>query len=287
MKTQSKPTITIIGAGRLGSALARELHQSGYKIHEVLTRKPTSKSPAKSLAKSVSAKLVSIPEATLDADVIWFCVPDREIANVAASLASRGMWKGKVAFHSSGALASDELNVLRQRGARVAAMHPFMTFIQNAVPELKGVPFALEGNASARLKAQRIVRDLGGAPFLISKQHKPAYHAWGSLVSPLLVALLTAAEGVAKEAGQSPAIARKKMLPIVKQTIANYETLGPAAAFTGPIARGDTAVIRKHLNALRRQPEVAGVYRALTYMALKGLPIKNKSELRKALRKTK
>ncbi len=285
MKTKSKPTITIIGAGRLGSALARELQQSGYKIFEIVTRGPSLKSPAKRLAKSIGAKLASFRKATLDADVIWFCVPDREIANTAASLAKRVIWKGKTAFHASGALSSDELDVLRQRGALVAAVHPFMTFIQNAVPELKGVSFALEGDLSARLKARRIVRDLGGNPFLIRKQHKPAYHAWGSLVSPLLVALLTAAEEVAKQTGQPPAVARRKMLPMVKQTIANYEALGPAAAFTGPIARGDAQVVRKHLNAMKTQPEVAEIYRALASLALKSLPVKNKKDLREALRK--
>jgi predicted short-subunit dehydrogenase-like oxidoreductase (DUF2520 family) len=275
--------ITIIGAGRLGSALARALHKAGYEIHEIVTRADVIGTKVRAFAKSIGAQTVSFHKATFDADLIWLCVPDREIANVAASIASRTNWRKKVAFHSSGALSSEELNVLRELGARVAAVHPFMTFIADTAPALHGVPFALEGDAAARRKAQLIVRDLGGNPFLISKNHKPAYHAWGSLVSPMLVALLAAAEAAAIEAGQPAKIARARMLPMVKQTIANYEALGPAGAFTGPIARGDAAVVRKHLNALKKQPDIAEVYRALALTALKRLPLKNEKDLRKAL----
>ena len=111
--------------------------------------------------------------------------------------------------------------------------------------------------------ARRIVRDLGGEAFTIRKQHKTAYHAWGSFASPLLVATLVTAEQVARDAGLSAVDARKKMLPIVKQTIANYEMLGPAAAFSGPIVRGDAEIVRKHLQVLeknsRSAPCVSGI----------------------------
>ena len=116
----------------------------------------------------------------LDADVVWFCVPDREIARAAGRLAGIVDWKGKIALHSSGALGSDELRGLRRRGAAVASVHPLMTFVSRSVPSLKGVPFALEGDAAALRVAGRIVRDLGGEAFSISKNKKLAYHAWGA-----------------------------------------------------------------------------------------------------------
>jgi predicted short-subunit dehydrogenase-like oxidoreductase (DUF2520 family) len=210
-------------------------------------------------------------------------MPDREIAAVSRRLASVADWKEKVAFHSSGALASDELNALRRAGAEVASVHPLMTFVNGSIPSLKGVPFAVEGDAAAVRAARRIVRDLGGEAFTIRQHHKAAYHAWGAFASPLLVATLVTAEQVARKAGLSAVQARKKMLPIVRQTIANYEALGPAGAFSGPIVRGDAETVRKHLQVLRKVPEAREVYLALARSALRYLPARDRKELEKAL----
>jgi predicted short-subunit dehydrogenase-like oxidoreductase (DUF2520 family) len=124
---------------------------------------------------------------------------------------------------------------------------------------------------------------LGGEAFTIRKQHKAAYHAWGAFASPLLVATLVTAEPVARAAGLSAAQARKRMLPIVRQTIANYEGLGPAGAFSGPIVRGDAETVRKHLQVLKKVPEARDVYLALARAALRYLPARNRAKLRKAL----
>ncbi len=194
----------------------------------------------------------------LDADLVWFCVPDREIARAARQLSDAVDWRGKFALHSSGALASDELRGLRLRGAAVASVHPLMTFVHRSAPSLNGVPFALEGDPAAVRVARRIVRDLGAAPFPISSDKKLAYHAWGAFTSPLLVALLVTGERVARAAGLSPAAARKKMLPIVRQTLANYAKLGPAGAFSGPIVRGDAATVQQHLREMKKIPGARG-----------------------------
>src|SRR5216684_8348937 len=119
-----------------------------------------------------------------------------QIAAAARELAPATAWKGKIAFHSSGALASDELNVLRRRGAAVASVHPMMTFVRGSIPSLKGVPFGVEGDAAAVRVARRVVKDLGGEVFTVRKQNKAAYHAWGAFASPLLVAALVTAEQV-------------------------------------------------------------------------------------------
>jgi predicted short-subunit dehydrogenase-like oxidoreductase (DUF2520 family) len=231
----------------------------------------------------VKAQNSTVKNARLHADLIWFSVPDREIARVAAQLANRVSWKGKIALHCSGALASDELGKLRDRGASVASVHPLMTFVAGSVPPLEGVAFAVEGDRVATNLARRIVRQLGGVPFPIGKQNKAAYHAWGGFTSPLLVAALAAGEQVARLAGLTPASARKKMLPIVAQTLANYARYGPAGAFSGPLVRGDAAVVRSHLRALRRLPAARKTYLALAKSALLTLPVQNRKELGKVL----
>jgi len=253
-------------------------------ISEIVSRnRAGSRQKARELARKVEARASTGDSAHLDADLVWFCVPDREIAAASRQLALVVDWKKKTAFHSSGALLSNELNVLRRRGAVVASVHPLMTFVSGSIPSLKGVPFAVEGDAMAIRAARQIVRDLGGEAFMIRKQHKAAYHAWGAFASPLLVATLVTAERVARTAGLSAVEARKKMLPIVRQTIENYEALGPAGAFSGPIVRGDTEIVRKHLQVLRKLPEARDVYLILARAALRYLPARNRAKLKKAL----
>jgi len=279
-----KPSVAIVGPGRLGRALALELRRAGYRMSEIVSRDTTaSKRKARELARKVDAQASTSDTARLDADLVWFCVPDQEIAAASHQLASAIVWKKKIVFHSSGALASDELKALRRRGASAASVHPLMTFVSGSTSSLQDVPFAVEGDAAAVRAARRIVRNLGGEAFTIRKQHKAAYHAWGAFTSPLLVATLVTGERLARAAGLSAVEARKKLLPIVKQTIRNYEALGPAGAFSGPIVRGDVETVRKHLQVLRRVPQAKHVYLALARAALRYLPVRNRARLEKAL----
>ena len=236
------------------------------------------------MARRVGARTTTTSHAVLDADLIWFCVPDSEIAKSAGVLASRVDWRGKTAFHSSGALPSDELARLRKQGASVAAVHPLMTFVGDSVPALEGVAFAAEGDAAALRMARKITRAFSGEFFLIPKAHKAAYHAFGAFASPLLIALLATTEQVAKAAGMSRELARKRMAPIVTQTLANYTRLGAAKSFSGPVVRGDAEVVKKHLKVLKKIPEAMRVYEALAGAALRYLPAQNRKKLKSLLK---
>jgi predicted short-subunit dehydrogenase-like oxidoreductase (DUF2520 family) len=280
----AKPTIAIVGLGRLGTALAFQLARGGYRIAEIVSRTLASARQARPLTQTLRARSSHYQNMSLEAGLIWLCVPDREIAVVATDLAALDIWRGKTVFHSSGALDSDTLNALRTRGAKVASVHPMMTFVRGAVPTMKGITFALEGDAVAVRLASRIVRDFGARTFLIRKQNKAAYHAWGAFASPLLVAALVTAEQVARSAGLKTAEARRMMLPIVCQTFVNYAALGPAGAFSGPLVRGDTEIVRKHLQALKKVPEARAVYVALARSALRHLPVENRWQLEKVLK---
>ena len=281
----TKPRIAIVGPGRLGIALALELTRAGYTIAEVVSRGPAaSRRKARALAKLVHARATTLGNARFDADLIWFCVPDRSIASVARELPASAQWQGKVAFHSSGALPSDELDVLRQRGAAVASVHPMMTFVAGATPSLAGVPFALEGDRLAVRLARQIAHSLNAPAFTIRKQDKAAYHAWGAFTSPLLVAALVTMEKVAQAAGLTASDTHRKMLPIVQQTMKNYERLGPAGAFSGPLVRGDVETVRQHLRVLKNIPGARDVYCALARAALLYLPVGQRGKMRQILK---
>ena len=285
MPAKAKPRIATVGAGNLASALAVSLRAAGYRIEQVIARgRAASLRSAQRLAREVGASAVAVRRSQIRAPIIWFCVPDGAIANAAASLTTAADWRGKVALHSSGALTSDELAVLRKRGAAVASVHPLMTFVRGSRASLAGVPFAIEGSPKAVRAARAIVRDLKGHSFTIRKAQKEAYHAWGMFASPLLTALLAATERMAGAAGVSRKAARQRMLPILTQTLANYSRLGAPRAFSGPIARGDVATVEKHLKVVQKASGAREVYVALARSALCDLPAKNRAALEEILR---
>jgi predicted short-subunit dehydrogenase-like oxidoreductase (DUF2520 family) len=292
-KTAGKPSVAIVGAGSLATFLAVALHDAGFIITEIVARdSPGSLRRARSLAAKVGAHGVAAHSAALDATLLWFCVPDREIRRVAWALADHLVARALVhqkmiarfALHSSGALSSRELNPLHTAGVAVASAHPLMTFVAGAPPSLTGVPFAIEGEDAATRVARRIVRELGGESFSLPAARKAAYHAWATLTSPLLLAFLVTLEEAARAAGFTRQDARRKSLPIIRQTLANYSRLGPAQSFSGPLIRGDAETVAKHLAVLKSHPGAREVYVALARAALRGLPVKNRDGLSRLLR---
>jgi predicted short-subunit dehydrogenase-like oxidoreductase (DUF2520 family) len=292
---RGRPRITIVGAGNLGAALAVCLHRAGYSVDQIVFRDSRARRRrANLLAKRVGARAVAIARAVIDSDVVWFCVPDDAIAEVARLLAEKADWKGRVALHSSGALVGDELAVLRRRGAHVASVHPMMTFVagssqagslqNDSQRSFAGVPFAIEGDAAAVRACRVIVKELGGKAHAIRRQDKVPYHAWGTFASPLLTALLATTERVAAAAGVNRREAKRRMLPILQQTLANYAARDAAGSFSGPIVRGDVETIRRHLRALRKVPVAGEVYAALAKAAVHYLPGKRKRTVRGVLK---
>jgi predicted short-subunit dehydrogenase-like oxidoreductase (DUF2520 family) len=302
-----------VGAGSLATFLAVALRRSGFTITEIIARDlPGSRRRARPLADTVGAQAVSVDSAELRADLLWFCVPDRDIRSAASDLADRlnclaladhqvklkvklqgkvdakvhpeGKARSRFAFHSSGALLSRELDPLHKIGIAVASVHPLMTFVRGAHPSLTDVPFAIEGDAAAKRVAQRIVRQLGGKSFSLAPARKSVYHAWATMTSPLLLAFLVTLEDSARAAGLSRLEARRMSLPIIRQTLANYSRLGPAQSFSGPLIRGDVETVAKHLAAMKKQPGAREVYIALARAALRGLPVKNRDKLKRLLK---
>lgn len=284
LSSNRRPAISIVGPGSLGSALALTLPPAGYEVRYLAARgKSVSNSHVRALSRRLKARVVEIGKRPLDTEIVWITVPDDAIAGVARVLAQSQDWKGKIVFHSSGALTSDELVFLRDKGARAASVHPMMTFVRGAVPEMAGVAFAVEGDAAAVRAARSIVEDLGGDAFVIKKQNKVLYHVFGSFASPLVIALMASLEQVALAAGIRKMDIKPMMAPLLWQTLRNHLKHDAAAAFSGPLVRGDVATVRKHLAELKKLPEAKAVYVALASTALKLLPVRNRRGLAKVL----
>jgi predicted short-subunit dehydrogenase-like oxidoreductase (DUF2520 family) len=166
-------------------------------------------------------------------------------------------------------------------------MHPMQTFSGRNAPRLDRVIFSIEGAPAACATAQEIARLLGGTPVIISANNKPAYHASGTIVAGHALSLIESATQTLMQIGFTRRRASEALLPLIRQMLDNYESLGPQAAWTGPLSRGDYATISKHAKALRRFPrEFQDAYRALALLSARVLskrPAATKNKVARAL----
>jgi predicted short-subunit dehydrogenase-like oxidoreductase (DUF2520 family) len=277
-------SVSIVGAGRLAHALARNLTAVGWKVSSIVVRKGKhGAASTRGLAAGVGATVETLGGKNNAARLVWICVPDSAIAEVAQVLARSGRWRGQTVFHSSGALTSDELKPLGDKGAKVASVHPGMTFVRESKTAMGGVPFGIEGDAGALRLAREVIGDIGGTAVKIPKEKKALYHAFDTFASPMLVALMAALERVGKAAGIPEKEIRTMAGPLLRQTLENYLQHGAEAAFTGAFVRGDEGVVRKHVDALREVPLAREAYLALARVAMEHLPVKNRGALSRAL----
>jgi predicted short-subunit dehydrogenase-like oxidoreductase (DUF2520 family) len=175
-------------------------------------------------------------------------------------------------LHTSGALDHRVLAPLARRGAFTGSMHPMQTFTGRSAPRLDGVIFSIEGAPAARRAAQKIARALGGTPIVINANDKPAYHASGTSAAGHALALVESAIQTLMKIGFTRRRANQALLPLIRQMLDNHESLGPRAAWTGPLSRGDYATISKHVKALRRFPrEFLNAYAALALLSARVL----------------
>lgn len=286
---KGREEVIVVGAGNVARALVLLLPRAGFKVSEIVTRRSSKRRTAVAAAQAQGTKHVTLDRATFTANVVWLAVSDAAIRPCAGQMAKRGDWRNKVVLHSSGALTSDELDPLRRCGARVASVHPMMTFVPGKTPSLDGVAWSVEGDSKAVKAATAIVKALGGRAFKIEKKNKPLYHAFGAFLSPLLVVHMDRAAELAVEAGIPRKGIPRFMAPIVRQTLENlYANLdkkgGSGKAFSGPLVRGDVGTIERHLKALRASG-VGKLYRVLVESAIEsGLPVKNRDAIRRSLR---
>jgi predicted short-subunit dehydrogenase-like oxidoreductase (DUF2520 family) len=282
-------SLSIVGAGRVGRTLGKRLREFGWRIGAVVAR---SESSSHAAVRSIGAgnPHAGLSRDVLDASVILLTAPDGALAQIARGLAhlAKKDLRGKIVLHTSGALDRTVLAPLARRGAVVGSLHPMQTFSGRGTPNLRGVIFAVEGDRRAQFVARGIARALGGVPISIQGKNKPAYHAAGALVAGHGLALVEAAAQVLRQIGFTRRRAAQALLPLMRQMLDNLERLGPQAAWTGPISRGDFATVKQHKRAMRRYPrEFQDSYAALSLLAGRVLaknPAATLKQLQRALK---
>jgi predicted short-subunit dehydrogenase-like oxidoreductase (DUF2520 family) len=283
---KSKPSVSIIGSGRLGTAIGIALSSSGYPIQAVVARRLTR---AKKVAALVSGSTLALKATELDrlppSRIVLLTTPDDEISITAQRLADsqRSFLRGSIVLHTSGALSSDVLEPLTGIGYHAGSLHPLVSVSdpRAAQKSLRGAFYCVEGTSVATQTARAIVRDLKGRSFTISSNNKPLYHAAAVMASGHVVALFDLATAMLVECGLDAGNARRVLRPLLESTVNNLLISDPATALTGTFARGDLATVQKHLSALRGHglSVALDVYRALGVQAL-DLTKKNGADLR-------
>jgi len=249
-------TLSIVGAGRVGRAIGRRLRELGWKIGAVVTSSdPTARKAVRSIGAGHAHAFLT--RQVLAAQVILITTRDSAVAQATEDLARIGAeeLRGKIVLHTSGALSSDVLDPVRKCGAAVGSMHPLQTFSGVGVPPLDGKVFTIEGDTAAVRVARQIARALGAVPVHIDGAKKPLYHAAGALAAGSILALMEAATRLMTAAGMKRREAVRALLPLTRQVLENFERLGPRAAWTGPLSRGDYAVVAAHTGAMKELPE--------------------------------
>jgi predicted short-subunit dehydrogenase-like oxidoreductase (DUF2520 family) len=226
--------IALVGAGRLGVALAKAFKEAGL---EVVGGGP--------LGRGARAA---------NADVVLLCVPDQSIAE-----AARVVTPGRLVGHCSGASTLAPLSP-----HEAFSMHPLMT-----VPPPDGAPSdAFQGAACAvagsteraRQVGEALARRIGMHPFDVADEDRDVYHAAASMASNYLTTL----EGAAEELGTKVGLQRVHLLPLVRAAVESWARLGARRALTGPIARGDeSTVAAQRAGVARRAPELLPLWDAL------------------------
>jgi predicted short-subunit dehydrogenase-like oxidoreductase (DUF2520 family) len=261
----SKPrrfSVGVIGAGRVGTALAAALAAAGHRVVAASGSSPASRKRIATLLPT--ARRLAPPDVARAADLVIVAVPDDSIGRVVIELAERDAFRpGQLILHPSGAHGLAILAPAAIAGADVVAIHPAMTFSgrPDDVLRLRGISYGVTAPTAVRPVADRLVSDLGGSAEWIAESARPLYHAGLAHGANHLVTLVNEAMDRLRDAGVLQP--ERVLSPLLHAALDNTLAHGDAA-LTGPIARGDAGTVAKHLATLAdTAPESVPAYRAL------------------------
>ena len=267
----------------VGTAIGYILKKAGYDIVAIADK---SNAALQRAVSYTGGKSYRKPQEVLhEADCILITTPDDIILSVCKDIALSPLIKGKYIFHMSGAGSLDLLEPAKEAGAAVGSIHPLQSFssIDNAIQNIPSSYFGITADAKAKKQAKTIVLALGGNPIYISSKQKSLYHAAACVASNYLVSLLNVVESIYQSIGINEKDAKKAYLPLIYGSLKNIELSGSIAALTGPIVRGDSGTIQKHVDAINANlPQYASLYSSLGLVTVNLATKKGTLNLRQA-----
>lgn len=274
-------TFSVVGAGRVASALSTALAQLGIRPLVVASR---TRESAENLAAQLDGAIgISLDDLTdLPGDLVVLSVSDDALVQVAEIITaiisdhvagSSHDWTGRLVIHTSGTWTSEVLAVFEAAGALTASFHPLQTFanreLQPAdIAVFSGLPIGIEGDERAVSAASAVARALGSTPFILSASAKGLFHAAAVMASNYLVTLQAMAQELSEVAlGEDDPVGNRYSElfgGLTRQALSNTLEIGTRDALTGPIVRGDVRVLRQHLQQIKdHAPHLITAYAAL------------------------
>jgi predicted short-subunit dehydrogenase-like oxidoreductase (DUF2520 family) len=244
--------VTIIGAGRVGGALALSLPKDRYAIDNLAHHGEGERAAELSRLGDLKAETPALDDLTkISSDVVFITTRDSEIAAVAENIAEKVDGHG-VVYHTSGSLSSSVLKPLRSSGVAIGSIHPLVSISASELgpQRFRDSFFCVEGDTAAIEPAELIVADLGGRSFTLETRFKTLYHAAAVTACGHLVALFDAAVEMMTKCGLTPQESKNILLPLVNSTVQNLAEQSTGSALTGTFARADIETFTRHLNAL-------------------------------------
>lgn len=260
------PTLTIIGAGHVGTSLGRLWHANHTAaLCQVLNR--TVESARTAVSFMGAGEPIADYAELRRADLYMVAVPDDQIAACARRLAATGLLaRDSVVFHCSGSLPADIMRDVLAQGAAAASVHPIRSFAspEQVLDSFAGTWCGMEGTASALPVLDRLFRAIGAKPVAIDGSAKLIYHSAAVFASNYLVTLADIALEAYERAGIPRETGLQMIGPLMRKTIDNLLTMGPERALSGPVARGDWQTVEKQYRAIESwNPRHAGLYKRL------------------------
>ncbi len=245
--------IGFVGAGAVGSMLARALAARGAHITAIAARQIAHAAALVALLPEGMAQALPAEAVVTSCDLVFLAVPDDAITPLAEMLPWRS---GQRVVHLSGAKPARALTAAQARGAQIAALHPLMTFpraaldgpVASLLKRLSGCYWALE--AEDRELAQSLtgmVTALDGHVLRLGAEDRVPYHLAGVFTSNYVVTLLATASALWETFGVARGEALQALLPLLRATVENLAERGLPQALSGPVARGDTSTVAAHL----------------------------------------
>lgn len=243
------PRIGIVGAGHAGTALGVAFSRAGWPVARVASRDAQRREQFMRLVPNATG-VERAQQLIDDVDLVFVTVPDDAIPSVAAAIR---LYAGQSIVHTSGALPASALDPARAAGTTAASFHPLVAFadVERSVEALHGATVAMEGDESLLELLGRLATDIGAEPVRLPPGGKPAYHAAAVLAAGGFIGLLDAIAELGRGIGLDEQDSLAIYAPLIRQSLANAETLGVAEALTGPLVRGDVGTVRGHLDAMR------------------------------------
>jgi predicted short-subunit dehydrogenase-like oxidoreductase (DUF2520 family) len=262
------PSVFIMGAGVVGTALAARLVRAGVPVIGLHGRQVelTDVAGANSGVVGVPGSTGDVPEILSESDAVIIAVRDDRIPEVAARLVNEGRLRpGQILLHTSGANpARTILGPAVPHVRAVGTLHPLASFAdaRSAIEGLRDIAFGIEGDEPARALARRIVRVLGARAVTLEGENLALYHAGAVIASNYVVAMADTARSLLVKAGVPADQALPVLIPLLASVVQNLAQVGLPGALTGPVERGDVTVVERHLRTLaERAPEVVELYR--------------------------